>query len=97
MSDRLYQRLTRYAAWAAVHLVLVVAALAVASRWTGTVALVGALPLLLAWGPFQADVALNPSLDEAARTRWRMVLWCVPWAMVLYWHRHVRPRRIGLD
>jgi hypothetical protein len=43
-----------------------------------------------AWGAFQAELALNPELDDRDRARWRMALACVPGAMALYWRRHVR-------
>jgi hypothetical protein len=94
---RSYQRLTRYAAFTAVHAVVV---LVLAWRGpdladAGTVVLAGAsLPLAWAWGSFQADVALNPLLDERERSRWRIVLACVPWSIAIYWLREVRGRRL---
>lgn len=48
------------------------------------------LPLLPAIGPFQAEVALNPVLDEDGRRRWRIALYVLPWSMTLYWQRYVR-------
>jgi hypothetical protein len=36
---------------------------------------------------------MNPGLDDAARSRWRILLACAPGSMALYWLRHVRPRR----
>ena len=90
-----YARLTRYAAFAVVHLLLSVAAIAAGGDGLRLVALVAALPFLFAWGHFQADVTLNPELDEPARTRWRNALWCLPWSIALYWQAHVRPRRVA--
>jgi hypothetical protein len=58
----------------------------------GLVGLAVSLPLLFAWGAYQADVAINPELDEAERRRWRILLWCFPWSMTVYWLRHVRSR-----
>jgi len=86
-----HRRLTRYALYAAVHGAMVVIALTgVLGTIGGVVVLVAFLPLLLAWGTFQADIALNPALDEVDRTRWRIALWCLPWSMTAYWYRHVR-------
>jgi hypothetical protein len=90
VSDRSYRRLTRFAAGAMVNLLVVVAVSAAAPEWKLLVALVAALPLLPAIGPFQADVALNPVLDEDGRRRWRIALYVMPWSMTLYWHRYVR-------
>jgi hypothetical protein len=50
------------------------------------------LPAFWAFGTFQADIALNPYLDEAERARWRIILACVPGGQALYFVRHVRPR-----
>jgi steroid 5-alpha reductase family enzyme len=88
VSDRSYRRLTRFAALSVVDLV----ALAVAATlpgWDAGVTLIWLL-LLPAIGPFQAEVALNPTLDEDDRRRWRIALYVVPWSMTLYWHRYVR-------
>ncbi len=35
---------------------------------------------------------MNPALDEVDRNRWRIAVWCLPWSMTAYWHRHVRER-----
>jgi hypothetical protein len=51
-----------------------------------------AVPLVLSLGYVQADIALNPELDEVSRTRWRVAVWCLPWAVAVYWFAHVRSR-----
>ena len=84
-------RLARYAAFTLLHLVVVLAALALGGHQTGLIVLVVSIPLLFAWGHFQAHVAMNPELDEAGRRRWRVLLYVVPWSMSLYWYRYVRP------
>ena len=95
MSEATYSRLKRYAAFSVGHAVVVVAALAgLAGPQPGLVVLVTSIPLLFAWGPFQADIALNPALDVAAQTRWRVLVWCLPWSMALYWQLYIRPRRV---
>ena len=94
MSDAAYARLTRYAVFSVVHGVIAIVALSrVAEPWAVYALALASLPLFFAWGSFQADVALNPLLDEPGRTRWRVFLWMLPWSMALYWLRHVRPRR----
>lgn len=96
MTERLRRRLGRGAAVSVAHLVLLVALLVAGltdSDVGWLVLLVAAVPMLLAWGPFQTDVTLNPALDEPARTRWRVTLWCLPWCMALYWWRFVRSAR----
>jgi hypothetical protein len=86
-------RLARYALFSALHgLVAVTAALGAFGAAAGPVVLALSLPLVFAWGAFQADVAINPELDDTERRRWRIVLWCAPWSMTVYWLRHVRPR-----
>ena len=97
MTDRTYRRLTRFAGYTAVHLALVVGLLAspLPPDIAWLIILVLSVPLFLAWGSYQADVAMNPALGEAARTRWRVALWCVPWSMALYWHWYVHPARDG--
>ena len=90
MSDRSYRRLTRWAVFAAFTLPTVLVG---AGRPDGNVWLIAFaawLLLLLAIGPYQADVALNPALDESDRRHWRIALFLFPWSMALYWHRHVR-------
>ena len=95
MSERSYRRLTRYAALSALHLLLV-AGLLVASvpgAQAALVVLVTSPVLVLAWGPFQADIELNWQLDALDRARWRVATWLLPWMVALYWLRHVRPRQ----
>ena len=89
----LERRLRGHAIHAAVHAVLVVAVLtAPVPAWTGSIVLVAAVPFLFAWGHFHVDLIRNGELDEAARSRWRILLWLLPWSMALYWFRYVRPR-----
>ena len=89
-------RLTRYAAFSLFQLivVLVVVAAPVASEIAGTVVLAASVPVALAWGHVQADVAMNPLLDDVARNRWRIAVWCVPGSVALYWLLYVRSRAI---
>jgi hypothetical protein len=93
MSDRSYRRLTRYAVFAAASApAFLVALLSPLSRY-GAAAFVFliALPVwYLSIGPYQAEIALNPDLDETTRRWWRIALFLVPGAMALYWHRYVR-------
>ena len=95
LSAHLYRRLTRYAAFAGLHgLVVVPLWFGVAHDGLGSVVLlVVSLPLMWAWGQFQADVALNPWIDEPSRSRWRIALACLPWSMTVYWACQVRTRR----
>lgn len=58
----------------------------------GLVVLVASVPLLFAWGAFQADLAMNAPVDEVARSRWRIALYLLPWSVTVYWLRYVRPR-----
>jgi hypothetical protein len=92
VSPRLNQQLTFCAACSAVQVIAVVAAAlgVVAVEAALAVAVVAAVPVLWGWGRFQAAIAMNPELDVAEQARWRMLLACVPGAMALYWHRHVR-------
>jgi hypothetical protein len=93
MSDRSYRRLTRYAAFAAASVPAFLITLLTPVSHFGLAALVFliALPVwYLAIGPYQADIALNPNLDEPGRRWWRIALFLVPGAMAFYWHRHVR-------
>jgi hypothetical protein len=95
VSDRAYRRLTRYAAFATVHgLAVLAVVLGAGGEFAGLVVLAVSLPLVWAWGQYQADVQLNPLLDDGGRNLWRVAIWCVPWSMPLYWQRHVRPRRL---
>jgi hypothetical protein len=89
MSRERYRKLTRWAVVSAITLPLLV----VSAAWAGGVALLLLLLWLGAWGQYQADVTLNPNLDEVGRTRWRIGLWVTPFAIVVYWLRHIRPRR----
>ena len=52
--------------------------------------LVVSVPVCLAWGPYQAVVAMNPDFEDRDRRRWRIMLVCIPGSMAVYWHRHVR-------
>jgi hypothetical protein len=75
-----------------VQAVVVIAAFAGApSSVAGAVLVVSVLLSFWGWGHMQAELALNPDLDEARRARWRMLLACVPGAIALYWLLHVRP------
>jgi hypothetical protein len=89
VSDRSYRRLTRFAALSVAHLVALAVA-AASPGWGGAGVLLVWLLLLPAIGPFQAEVALNPTFDEDERRRWRIALYVLPWSMTLYWHRYVR-------
>jgi hypothetical protein len=97
MSERSYRRLTRYAALSALHLLLVVSLMIarVPGAEAALIVFVASPVLLLAWGPFQADIELNSELDVLERGRWRVAMWLLPWAAALYWLRHVRPRRLS--
>lgn len=88
-------RLTRYAAYSLFQLIVVLAVVAgpVPAELAGVVVIVASVPVALAWGHVQADVAMNPALDDVERRRWRIAIWCVPGAVAVYWLRHVRPRR----
>jgi hypothetical protein len=92
MSHRYYARLRRYAALSAVQAVVVlVAALSAALTLVpGVVFVLAGVAMFWAWGPFQAEIALNERLDDISRRRWRVLLVVVPGAMALYFHRHVR-------
>jgi hypothetical protein len=89
VSDRSYRRLTRFAALSVADLVALAVAAALPG-WGGAGLILVWLLLLPAIGPFQAEVALNPALDEDDRRRWRIALYVLPWSMTLYWHRYVR-------
>lgn len=92
--DAQIRRLNFYAGLVAAHSLLVVGVLTgVIPDVGGTVVVVSAVALLLAFGPYQADVALNGDLDEVSRSRWRIGLYCFPWATVAYWATYVRPRQ----
>jgi hypothetical protein len=89
-------RLARAAAFSLFQLVVVLAVVAgaVDAGLAGAVVLVASVPVALTWGHVHADVALNGALDDVARRRWRIAVWCVPGAVALYWMLYVRPRRI---
>ena len=91
--SRYERRLQRYAflTLPLCGIVVLLAAGAVPANGGSTV-LLAALPLLWAWGPYQADLALNTGLDETERRRWRIAFYLVPPSMALYWLRHVRGR-----
>ena len=91
-------RLTRYALFSLFQLIVVLAVVLgpVPAEVGGLAVLAASVPVALAWGHVQADVALNPLLDDGARSRWRIAIWCVPGAVALYWLRHVRPRQAAL-
>jgi hypothetical protein len=94
VSAPLEEPLARYAVFSTVHAVVVLGALfGVLGPHDWLVVLIASVPLLFAWGAFQADVAMNPVLDERDRNRWRILLWLLPWSMAAYWHRYVRPRK----
>ena len=77
-----------------------VAALAVAGALRPHVAVIAlmlaSVPVVWAWGPYHAHLALNGSLDEVARSRWRIAFSLVPPSMAVYWLLHVR-RQSAID
>lgn len=85
-------RLRSYAGFAAAHAALVLAVLVVPAppSWLWIAVFVSAAPFLLAWGHFHVHLAANGAVDETARTRWRSLLFLLPWSMALYWLLHVR-------
>ena len=90
MTDRTYLHLTRLAYFAVANLAVILIGLAMPGPVAVVLVLVASLAIYVGIGPFQADVALNESLDDSERRRWRITLYLVPWAMTLYWHRYVR-------
>jgi hypothetical protein len=92
MLPRSYRSLTFYAGFAVVHLAVVLLLAGLAPHVSALAGLAAALPLLLAWGPYQAHLMFNPDLDELERRRWRIAMWLLPWVIALYWRRHVRVR-----
>jgi len=91
VSERTYRRLTRNAAFAVVHGVVVLVSLSgLSGTFAGPLVFFASVPLMLAWGTFQADIAMNPELGDDGRVRWRVALFCLPWSMAVYWHRYVR-------
>ena len=93
MPDSLYRRLTRYAAYAAVHLPAAIFLLSRTETWALVTLAVISVPFLFDIGPFHADLAMNESIGAAERTRWRVALFLVPWSISAYWHVWVRPLR----
>jgi len=86
------RRLQRYAFLTLPLLALVVLFLAGAlPAGAGPIAiLLASIPLIWAWGPYQAHLGLNDTLDEIERQRWRIAFYLVPPSMALYWMLHVR-------
>jgi hypothetical protein len=93
MSVRSYRRLTRFAAFALAHWLIVLGAIAGAPGDDVFTVSVASLPLIWGLGHYLADVQLNVALDGALRERWWIALWVAPWSMALYWLWHVRTRR----
>lgn len=92
MPDRFYRRLRRYAGFSVAQ-VLAVVALTISglpSEYALVALLIVLAPALWAWGPYQAVVAMNPDFEERDRRRWRILLFCIPGSMAVYWHRHIR-------
>jgi hypothetical protein len=90
VSDRNYTRLTRLAVFAVVDLAVILVALALPGFVAWAFVAIASLAIYVGIGPYQADLVLNDSVDEAERQRWRIALYLVPWSMALYWHRYVR-------
>lgn len=90
MADRTYTRLTWLAGFAVLDLAVTLVALALPGGLELLIVFAASIPIYLAIGPYQADLALNDSLDAVERQRWRIALYLVPWSMALYWHRYVR-------
>lgn len=86
--------MARYALLMACNLPLTVA-LWVADVPYSVLVLVGvcATWLLTMWscGLVNAHLQLVADLDDVARRRWRIVLYLLPWSLVVYWLMHVRP------
>jgi hypothetical protein len=92
MSDRMYRRLTRLAVLAiwSITTILVAGLLPMPGYSALAVGVIASVPLYLAIGPYQADVALNSWLSDGERRWWRIALFLLPWTMALYWSVHVR-------
>lgn len=90
VTDATYTRLTHLAIFAVANLAVLLICLALPGPLALTLVLLMSLGIYVTIAPFQADVALNESLDDDERRRWRILLWVVPWAVALYWHRYVR-------
>ncbi|HEX8122270.1 MAG TPA: hypothetical protein VF549_13495 [Solirubrobacteraceae bacterium] len=89
-------RLARAALFSLLQLAAVLVAffLPGVAKAAALVLVVAAVPFVFVWGRVQADLAMNPMLDEVERNRWRIAIWSVPGAVALYWLRYVRPRRL---
>ena len=95
MTRKRHRRLTRYAAVATLHgLILLTALAGLLDGWPVELVLV-VVGLFYIWaaGQYQADLNFNPALDDGDRMRWRIVLMLVPYAITVYWLLHVRRRR----
>jgi len=90
VSDRTYTRLTRLALFAVVDLAVILVGLALPGFAAWAFVALASLAIYIGIGPYQADLALNASLDDVERRRWRIALYLAPWSMALYWHRYVR-------
>jgi len=90
MSARRYARLTRLAALSLGSVAVVLVARALGGTFGLVLFVLAAVPVYLAIGPYQADLALNQSLTEDERRWWRVALFLLPWTMSVYWLRHVR-------
>ena len=92
VSDRSYRRLTRLAALAVVSMALAFAAAVLPLPAYGGLILfaIASVPVYLAIGPYQADLAFNDALGEEERRWWRIALFLLPWTMTLYWRWYVR-------
>jgi hypothetical protein len=84
------RRLGRYALISVLSLAAYIVALVLGDGTSGLVVLVASIPFVLAWGPYQAEIAMNPDFDDVDRRRWRIALYVLPWLMTLYWYRYVR-------
>ncbi len=95
MTRKRYRRLTRSAAVATLHaLILPTAVVGLIDGWPVELVLaVVGLFYIWAAGQYQADLNFNPALDDDDRVRWRIVLVLVPYAITVYWLLHVRRRR----
>ncbi|MFL5846678.1 MAG: hypothetical protein ACJ762_18500 [Solirubrobacteraceae bacterium] len=90
------RRMQRYAVLTASGSALVVLLLAgvLPDRVAAVAILLAALPVILAWGPYQAHLALNANLDEVERSRWRIAFYLLWPSMAIYWVHHVRAQSL---
>ncbi|WP_205698751.1 hypothetical protein [Conexibacter sp. SYSU D00693] len=95
MTVTAYRRFSRYAVLQPAHLAVGLAA------WSTDVP---AAPVVLLWfalavgsmwsvGLLQADLEVNPAVDDRARRCWRVAAGCGLPVLPAYWLVHVRPRR----